>query len=184
MMVELLTEEFLMPGVDSGAYVGRGSALAAAFAFFPFACATLAPTVATAETGTHEITVTITHVKALDKFDQFSKGDFYGRVTIGGATQSTPVISGQTEAKPNWKISKKVPSGVQKVKVEILDKDVAVDDPIDINKVDKKRDLDFTVDTRRCRIGGFSSTYRCGASISRAGKEKKAADVTFTVDVK
>ena len=49
----------------------------------------------------HEITITVTHVKAIDKIDQFSKGDFYARATIGKDTQSTAVVKQQTETKPD-----------------------------------------------------------------------------------
>ena len=76
-----------------------------------------------------------------------------------------------------------VPSLVN-VKLSVFDKDVSVDDPIDINRIDNKRDIDFTVNTKTCKVEGFSSTYKCGAKITRAGKEKKAAEVTFIVMVK
>ena len=55
---------------------------------------------------------------------------------------------------------------------------------VDINRLDGKRDLDFTIDTRSCRIEGFVTTYRCGQTIVRTGKERKASEVTFTVQVK
>jgi hypothetical protein len=150
----------------------------------PVAALLAGPATTSAQTGTHEIVVTISHVKALDKFDEFSNGDMYGRVTIDGKVQKTPVIKGDKEVKPNWTISQAVSPGKHDVKVEILDKDVTVDDPIDINRVDKKRDLDFTVNTKTCKIEGFSSTYSCGKSISREGAEPKKADITFKVSVK
>lgn len=130
-----------------------------------------------------ELTVTITKIKALDKLDEFSSSDLFARVTIDGDVQSTAVIKGDNEIKPGWKITRKVKSGDHKVKVELLDKDVTQDDPIDINRVDKKRDLEFVV-TSRCRVEGFSSTFKCGSSITRAGKEAKKADITFSVNVK
>lgn len=182
--LDFLMWESHMPDVKSKASTPRATAVAAVLAAFPFAAAMLSPTATNAEANTHEITITIKSVKAIDKADVFSKGDFYARVTIDGDIQNTDVISQATNIKPNWKISKKVASGERKVKVEILDKDAALDDPIDINKVDNKRDLDFKVSTGSCRIEGFSSTYKCGSSITRAGKEKKAAEVTFTVNVK
>lgn len=131
-----------------------------------------------------EVTVTVTKVRAIDKADEFSKGDFFARVTIDGEAQSTEPIKQQNVDKPDWKLSKKVKDGDVKVTLEILDKDVAQDDPIDINRVDNKRSLDFTVNTKSCRISGFSSGYKCGATITRTGKEKKAAEVSFKVNVK
>jgi hypothetical protein len=131
-----------------------------------------------------EIDILVTHVKALDAFDELSKGDTYAKVTIGKDVQTTPVVSQQTEIKPDWKIVHKVKPGKHDVKVEIYDKDVTVDDPIDINRVDHKRTLEFSVDTRSCRVEGFSQTYHCGDSIKRAGEEKKKAEVTFVVSVK
>jgi hypothetical protein len=150
---------------------------AAALALSAFAAA---PSAALAA----EVTVSVTKVSAIDKADEFSKGDFYARVTIDGETQSTQPIKQQNVDKPDWKISKKVKGGDVKVTLEILDKDVAQDDLIDINRVDNKRSLDFTVSTKSCRISGFSSSYKCGATITRAGKEKKAAEVSFKVNVK
>jgi hypothetical protein len=131
-----------------------------------------------------EIDIVITHVKALDAFDELSKGDTFAKVTIGKDVQSTPVISQQAEIKPDWKIVQKVKPGKHDVKVEIFDKDVSVDDAIDINKVANRRPLEFTVDTRSCRIEGFSQTYKCGDIIKRAGEEKKKAEITFVVKVK
>ena len=142
-----------------------------------------AMTLAMGQAQAAELTVKIIHVRALDKFDEFSNGDLYAKVTIDGDIQSTPVVKGDNEIKPGWKITRKVSSGDHKVKVELLDKDVTQDDPIDINRVDKKRDLEFVV-TPRCRIEGFSSTYKCGSTITRAGKEAKKADISFSVSVK
>jgi hypothetical protein len=135
--------------------------------------------------GKQELTVTITKFHALDRADDLSQGDFFARVTIDGEAQSTGQISDQAEVSPkDWKISKSVSPGVHKVKLELMDKDVSVDDPIDVNRVDKKRDIDFAVDTKSCRVEGFSESYKCGATITRAGGEKKKASISFTVSVK
>lgn len=144
----------------------------------------LALPVAAKQAAAEEIDILVTHIKALDAFDELSKGDTYAKVTIGKDVQTTPVVSQQTEIKPDWKIVHKVKPGKHDVKVEILDKDVSVDDPIDINRVDHKRTLEFSVDTRSCRIEGFAQTYRCGDAIKRAGEEPKKAEVTFIVSVK
>jgi len=139
---------------------------------------------ASAQSGNREIVVTITHVRAIDKMDVFSKGDFYGRVTIDGETQKTAVAKQQEEIKPGWTIAKRVAAGKHDIKLEILDKDVSVDDPVDINTVANKRHQDFTIDTKTCRITGFSGGYRCGSAITRKGSEKKAAEISFKVEVK
>lgn len=161
----------------------RGAAMAAALLALPLAIATLAPAQSQAQTANQELTIKISRIKALDKVDALSKGDLYARITIDGDVQKTPVVKGENAVKPDWKITKKVSSGDHKIKIELLDRDVAQDDLIDINRVDKKRDLDFTV-TSGCRIEGFSSTYKCGSSIVRAGGEVKKAEITFTVSVK
>ncbi len=158
-------------------------ALAAALAALPLTALTL--DTATLEAASqHEITVTIASVKAVDRIDFFSKADFYARVTIDGDKQNTPFIRQKAEIAPNWQISKKVAPGKYNVKLEVFDKDLSVDDPVDINRVDKKRDLDFTIDTRKCRVGGFASTFKCDQTITRAGKEKKSAEISFNVSVK
>jgi hypothetical protein len=131
-----------------------------------------------------EITVIIKTVKAIDKLDVFSKADFYAKVTIAGETFSTPVVKQADQITPNWRVSKRVAAGRHDVKLEILDKDLTKSEPIDINRLDNKRNLDFVVSTRNCRIEGFASTYRCGADITRAGNETKKAEVTFTVEVR
>jgi len=147
------------------------------------AAATLVPAVSHAAPKTQEVTVKVSRVKLLDKVDQLSKGDLYLRVTIDGEVVKSAVVKGADVIKPDWKVSAKVKSGAHIVKVELVDKDVTQDDSIDINKVDKKRDLDFTV-TKGCRIEGFSSPYKCGSSITRAGTEVKKAEITFSVSVK
>jgi hypothetical protein len=138
-----------------------------------------APAVAAAD----EITITVTQVKGLDKVDELSGGDYYARVTIDGEAQNTPVVKGK-EFSPDWKISKSVSSGKHDVKLELIDKDLTEDDPVDINKLANRRFLEFSVDTKSCKIEGFSSTYRCGKAITRVGAEKKKAGITFKVTVK
>lgn len=131
-----------------------------------------------------DVTVTILKVRAIDKVDEFSKGDFYARVTIGGTVLTTQPVKQSNIDKPDWKLSTKVKPGKVDIKVEILDKDVTVDDPIDINKVDNKRALDMTLNTKSCSIKGFSKGYSCGDTITRTGQEKKAAEVAFKINVK
>lgn len=130
-----------------------------------------------------EITITIDRVRSVDKSDQLSKPDFLPRVTIAGETFTTQPILNSTDIKPAWKFSKSVPAGTHKVKVEILDKDITKNDPLDINRVANKRDLDFTVKTRSCGVGELSGAS-CGKAIVRAGREKKSAEITFTVTAK
>lgn len=130
-----------------------------------------------------EIIVTITNVKGLDKVDELSGGDYFARVTIDGETQNSPVVK-DTSFKPDWKLSKKVSAGKHDVKLELIDKDLAEDDPVDINRLPNKRSLEFSVDTKSCKIEGFSSTYRCGKAITRTGAETKKAAITFNVKVK
>jgi hypothetical protein len=131
----------------------------------------------------HEVVITIEQLKALDRMDVFSRADFFARVTIGGAAQSTPTARQVENLRPNWQIVKRVPAGVTDVKVEVFDKDVTKADPVDVNRVANKRDLDFKVNTRSCRVSGFAQSYRCGQSISRAGGENKKAELTFKVTV-
>ena len=156
---------------------------AAALAAIPFAALTLMPAGLEAASE-HEVTVVIKTVKATDKADVYSKGDFYAQVTIDGDKQKSAFIRQDAEVSPNWTFRKMVKPGTVDVKVEVFDKDVSKDDLIDINRVDAKRDLDFTVNTKKCRIEGFAQTYKCGRTITRGGKEDKRADVSFEVTVK
>lgn len=132
---------------------------------------------------THEITITVKRVEALDKHDSLSSADDYARVTIAGDVMKSLPVKQTIVSEPNWKLSAKVAAGTHDVKLELLDKDLAQDDPIDINRLGNKRDLDFTVNTRTCRIDGFAVPYKCGRTITRAGKEKKKAKISFTVTV-
>lgn len=143
----------------------------------------LAPTEAVAQ-ATHDITITVSRFQALDKADELSRGDFFARATIDGEAQVSPTVSDQAEVSPDWKLSKSVKPGVHKVKLELIDKDVSVDDPIDINRLANKRDLDFSVNTNTGRIEGFAQTYKVGQTITRAGSENKKASISFKVDVK
>jgi hypothetical protein len=131
--------------------------------------------------------VTVSEVRALDRTDTPIGGpaDFYARITIAGETTRTKFTRNQDLARPNWQVTKKVAPGKHDVKLEIFDRDaLKADDLIDINRIANQRDLDFAVDTRRCRISGFASGYRCGNAIKRAGTERKKAEVTFAVDVR
>jgi hypothetical protein len=141
---------------------------------------------ATAARAESEIAIVITKVTALDAADVWLAGpdDFYARVTIDGEVFTTKIKRQQNHAEPNWKITKVVRGRSHDVKLEIYDKDIGKgDDKIDINRVGEKRDLDFVVDTRRCRIEGFSERYRCGEPIRREGYEQKKASIEFYVDV-
>ncbi len=164
----------------SGADQAWARRLGVALLALPLAFTGLASSKAQAD----EISINITRVQALDKFDELSKADFFARVTIAGEVMMTPFVRNQNDVRPNWVVKKTVPPGVHKVKVEILDKDVTKNELIDINRLDKKRDLDFEVNTRSCQITGFQQTYRCRSAIVRAGNETKKAALTFRVDVK
>ena len=165
-------------------FSSRSIALAAALTAGPLLAGILASRDSIAAPAMQEVTITIQKVKAIDQIDLFSKGDFYARGTIGSDVQTTPVAKQQAEIAPNWKITHKVPAGKHTLKLEIFDKDVTADDPIDVNPLDKNRVLEATIDTRKCRISGYGKTAHCGATITVAGKEKKAAAVSFKIDVK
>lgn len=164
-------------------FSGRTLALAAAVTAGPF----IAGVVTAGDTDAaamHEITITISKVKALDQIDIFSKGDFFARGTIDADVQTTPVAKQQSEIAPNWKISHRVAPGKHTLKLELFDKDLTKNDPIDVNPLNNNRVLEATIDTRKCRITGYNRTYRCGNSITVSGNERKAAAITFSVDVK
>ncbi|HEX2843343.1 hypothetical protein [Hyphomicrobium sp.] len=172
-----------MFGAICRAEARRALAVGAGLATIGFGLASLTSSEAAAQPP-HEITVTVSKFTPLDRADDLSDGDFFARLTIDGQAVVSPTLSAKGAEKPGWKLTKSVPPGVHKVKLELIDKDVSVDDPIDINKVDKKRDLDFAIDTKSCRIEGFSETYKCGATITRSGGEAKKATIEFTVAVK
>lgn len=130
-----------------------------------------------------EVQVTIHRLIALDRGDAWSSDDFYARVTIGGQVFKSERIRQTDQVIPNWRFSAIVPNGRTDVKIEVFDKDLIADDQIDINRVDPKRDLDFVVDTRRCRLEGFSESYRCGQDVRRGGGERKKAEMIFMVQV-
>jgi hypothetical protein len=152
-----------------------------------FACGLLAVADVASAQSRRDVSVTIDHVKALDRVDWGVAGqaDFYARVTIAGETFVTKPARGENDVRPNWVFTKSVRASARvPVKVEIFDKDVfKPDERVDINRVNAKRDLDFTVNTYNCSIGGFSNSFRCKQPIMRGGQERKRAEVTFRVDV-
>lgn len=138
-----------------------------------------------AQARDYEIVITIAQLTALDAADVWLAGpdDFYARVTIDGEVFSTKIKRQQNLAQPNWKITKVVSNRKVDVRLEIYDKDIGKpDDKIDINRITPKRDLDFVVDTRRCRVEGFADSFRCGDEIRRQGYEDKKAEIVFYVD--
>lgn len=159
---------------------GRKSLVgAAAFAAFAVVAAGQSSGAAAAE-----IVITVTKFHALDRADELSSGDFFARMRINGKAAFSPVLTGETVFTPNWKLTLPAKSDKNDVNLSLIDKDVSVDDPIDINRIGNKRDLDFTVNTKTCRIEGFAQTYKCGQTITREGSETKKASISFTVEVK
>lgn len=130
-----------------------------------------------------EVQVVIHRLTALDRGDWWSSDDFFARVTIGGQTFKSERLRQTNDVIPNWRFAAIVPAGRTDVKIEVFDKDLMQDDPIDINRVDPKRNLDFVVNTRSCRLEGFSQAYRCGEIVRRAGGERKKAEMEFVVNV-
>ena len=127
------------------------------------------------------------HVVALDKIDLPTAGraDFYAQVTVGRRTVKSKFVRNADDVRPNWVMVVPVRREKVSVKLEILDRNVLRKaTQVDINRLPNKRDLDFEVDTRRCVITGFAETYKCGATIRRAGDERRRAEITFTVDVR
>lgn len=163
----------------------RGVAVAGGAATLAFvAGASMSPAMA----QTHQVTVTVHSIKLLDRVDAASQADLFARVTIDGEQKVTSPLKqtgrvGDT-IHAEFVVSKAVKPGTVPVKLELLDKDVRSDDLIDINRLDNRRVLDFTVNTRTCRIAGFPNAYRCNSRITRAGTENKKAEVTFTVAVR
>lgn len=157
-------------------------------AMLPVALGGLVAGAASASAQSHQIVVTIHEVRALDNFDALSRGDIFARATIAGEINSTPVFKqaikqGET-IRPAWTLSRTVKPGVHAIKLELFDKDVTKDEVIDINRLPNKRIQEFTINTRNCRISGFAGAPRCGMRITRAGTERKSADIIFSVDVK
>jgi hypothetical protein len=131
-----------------------------------------------------ELVIRIEHVRAVDRIDPTTSPDFYAQVTIDGQVFKTQRIRNAPDIRPNWVITANVPRGISSVNLAILDRDILKkDDLIDINRVDGKRDLDFRVNTRSCEILDFSQSYSCRDRIVRAGNERKAAEITFRVEV-
>lgn len=134
-----------------------------------------------------EIVVTIESVRALDRIDlgPGGKADFFAVVTIDGKSVKSPVIRRAESIKPNWRLAIPVNPGTHDVKLELYDQDVlSKPDPIDINRLPNKRDLDFRVNTRSCTITGFAQEYDCRRVITRGGDQKKAAEISFHVNVR
>lgn len=150
--------------------------------------AALAATVmplAAASAVAQEIVVRIEHVRALDVIDAASPADFAARVTIGNQTFTLGPVKDQNEIRPqDWVVRHRVTGGEHPIKLEVFDKDVTLNDPVDINRIEGKRHLDFAVNTNTCVVSGFAQPYRCGSRIVRAGTERKKAEVTFRVEVR
>lgn len=144
---------------------------------------------AAAPAAADQIIITVESLQALDRIDPGGgQADFYAQVTIDGTVYRSPRIRRADVVRPNWTFSKRVRPGTYQVKLEIFDKDVfSKDDQIDINRLDGKRDLDFRVRTRPCSVLDFAEPYVCrgrSVTITRAGRERKSAEIRFTVDAR
>ncbi|MEZ5855548.1 MAG: hypothetical protein R3D67_12710 [Hyphomicrobiaceae bacterium] len=152
-----------------------------------FATAASLAIVGAAPAAADQITVVIERVTALDRIDPLGQADFLARVTIAGEVFQTKRERRHDDLVPtNWVFTKDVAPGTHSVKIEIYDKDILTrDDQVDINRVDPKRDLDFSVNTRRrpCRLPDFAGSPRCGLTIVREGGERRRARLSFRVEV-
>lgn len=140
------------------------------------------PVTVASQSVADEITVNISLLRSIDRIDALSAPDLYARVTIAGEAFQTEVSRNRSATNPNWTVSKRVEPGVHDIKIEILDKDVTKNEPVDINRIENKRDLDFTINTKSCTISGFADPFRCGSEIKREGLEVKKAEISFTVN--
>lgn len=170
-----------MRSIKSWSAVGLGAGVAA---LLGAAAASVTPAMAQSS----QITLIVHEIKLIDRVDAASQADLFVRATIADQTKATQPLK-QTgrpgeSIRTEITLSQAVKPGTHAVRLELLDKDLRTDDLIDINRIANRRILDFTVDTRTCRIGGFASTYRCKQRITRAGGERKAAEITFSVEVK
>jgi hypothetical protein len=140
------------------------------------------------EAAADDLVITIERVRALDRIDLSGQPDFFAQVTIDGKVTKTEVAPKSANIRPNWVIRAPITKDVTDVKIEIFDKDlVSKDDAVDINRLPKKRDLDFSVRRNPCRVIGFAQIYDCsgrGARITRAGDERRKAEITFKVDIR
>lgn len=137
-----------------------------------------------AEAQQKEIVVTVSEVRLLDKADTFNRAEIYSRIIIAGEWFETPVVKSSGTINPNWRANKSVNAGDHAIKLEILDRDLTMSEPVDINKVDRKRDVDLVVDTRNCRVSGDGINGKCDVTLKTTGRERKSAEVTITVSVR
>jgi uncharacterized repeat protein (TIGR01451 family) len=105
--------------------------------------------------GTRPFSVTITHVECVDDCDAAGleaalegHADFYAKVTINGAEQTSPEIDDDPNIDPFWTLSTQVPDSVDNVPVSIQlwDYDVTSGDDIgDVSPRNGDNTLDFSV---------------------------------------
>lgn len=148
------------------------------------ACAITATAMLPAAVQAAEIIITITDLRTVGRADVFTRPDFFAQVSVAGEGFTTPTARNQGNIAPNWVIRKTVPRGTHSVKIALFDKDLTKSEAIDINTVDGKRDLDFRINTRNCRVLDLTGVAQgCRATVTRAGRELKSAEMRFNVEI-
>ena len=96
------------------------------------------------------VTVTIKEIRALDKIDLIGKPDFYVKVFINDAVNTSCVWHNNKYLKPNWSVTQDVPDDEENVsiKIQLWDWNLGKDKLCDIGSIYNqslrdKRDLDL-----------------------------------------
>jgi hypothetical protein len=134
-----------------------------------------------------EVNLTVNQVNAIDNPDSGWFGDnadYYSRISIGGSTTTTGVISNSNNIAPNWKHTAAATGQYTNLAVELWDSDGGLaggDDRIDIDSSSGFRDLNISYDIVNNLVSGDVSGAGGSMLTVNGGGDSDRAQLRFTV---
>lgn len=134
-----------------------------------------------------EVNLTVNQANAIDNPDSGWFGDnadYYSRISIGGSTTTTGVISNSNNITPNWKHSAAATGQYTNLAVELWDSDgglAGADDRIDIDSSAGFRDLNINYDVVNNTMSGDVSGYGGSMLTVNGAGDADRAQLRFTV---
>jgi hypothetical protein len=134
-----------------------------------------------------EVNLTVNQVNAIDNPDSGWFGDnadYYSKISIGGSTTTTGVISNSNNIAPNWKHTAAATGQYTSLAVELWDSDggfAGGDDHIDIDSRAGFRDLNISYDIVNNLVSGDVSGAGGSMLTVNGGGDSDRAQLRFTV---
>jgi hypothetical protein len=131
------------------------------------------------------VTVTVNRVRRLDVMDPLPDpgADFYARVKIGDAEDTSPVSDSRNDVTPQWTFTREARTDTVAIVIQVFDRDTPEpDDHCDINPRNGVRDIRIRYNVRTGHFTGDLIGIRQRLMRVHGAGDTKRAEIWFTVD--